>query len=331
MQADEANREICVGRVVALEEAALPRLFHGLAKADDGAALNIESALCELARNWQTLDPRSLPFLEELRGQFPVVPAARRAALLRAATVLLNQGSDRELLPVGIAHAAADMIKAADADQSLRPEVLQLAGALVARVPPGQWLNVCRNLASKGLTDPDPKARVAALHLTMREAMQTEHDILEQAVPLLRDSEAEVRRAAVLALGPAQELVSEDDLLPLLHDQDARVQQLCELVLRGRGLQDRHLELARLISDDNPAARLQVVQHLRGGSDLDVNVWLRRLSQDQAPAVRAAAIRAAAAQGNVDLRDRLAEMTRDDASPTVRELAAHYLARVKLE
>lgn len=328
MQVDEGNREIYVERVVALDEAAVPWLLKGLAIADEGACANIEAVLAQLARNWKTLDSRSLPFLSQLREQFPVVPAAARASLLRVATILLNQGDDRELLPMSIAHIVGDLLKAADVDEMSRPQVLQLASALIARVPPGQWLDVCRNLAVKGLRDTNPKVRVAALHLTMREAMQAEQDVLQQAAPLLHDSEVEVRRAAVLALGPAQELVSEDDLLPLLHDPDKEVQQLCELALRGRGLQDRHLELARLISHDSPAARLHVLQHFRGGSDLDANVWLRRLSQDPAPAVRAAAVRAAAAQPHLDLRDRLLEMTREDTSPTVRELAAHYLARV---
>src|SRR5687767_9727691 len=63
MQADEASRDVYVERVVALEEAALPCLFKGLASADDRACANIEAAIAELARSWKTLDPRSRPFL----------------------------------------------------------------------------------------------------------------------------------------------------------------------------------------------------------------------------------------------------------------------------
>ncbi|MCI0683246.1 MAG: hypothetical protein L0Y71_14180 [Gemmataceae bacterium] len=325
-RADEASRAICVNRVIALDEAALPWLFQGLAHADAGAAANLEAALSQLARVWKTTDPRSAPFLGQVHGHFAGANAAGRTCLLRVAAVLLNEGDDRELLPVNIVHAAGGLLKAAEGDEQLRPEMLHLAGALVVRVPPGPWLDVCRNLASTGLKDANPRTRVAALHLTMREVMQTEQDILQEAVPLLRDGDVLVRRAAVLALGPLQELVPEEDLLPLLHDRDTEVQQLCELALRGRGLQDRHLELARLISDDDPAARLQVLHHLRGG-DVDANVWLRRLSHDPAPAVRAAAVRAAA-QPHLNLTDRLLEMTKEDASITVREIAAHYLAAV---
>jgi hypothetical protein len=112
--------------------------------------------------------------------------------------------------------------------------------------------------------------------------------------------------------------------LPLLHDPDAEVRRLCELALRGRGLQDSHVMLARLISDANPVVRLQVLHQLRGARDVDAGVWLRRLSQDPSAAVRAAAIRAAAEQ-QTDLGNRLVEMQREDASATVRELAAHYI------
>ncbi len=328
-RANEANREVCVARVVALEEAALPRLFDGLATADENVCANLESALCGLAVRWKTADPRSAPLLDQLRSRFATFSAAGQASALRTATGLLNHGDEKELLPVPIAQAAGDLLKCGQAHEALRPQVLLLAGALIARAPPGQWLDVCRNLAHAGLRDANPKTRVAALLLTMREAMQTEHGVLNEALPLLHDAEPTVRRAALLALGRNQELVTEDDLLPLLHDVDAEVQQMCELALRGRGLQDRQLVLARLISDESPAARLQILQHLRGGSDVEPGVWLRRLSQDPSPAVRAAAVRAAAGQSQIDLRDRLHEMSQKDASPTVRELAAHYLARSK--
>ena len=325
--ADEASRERCVARVLAHDEHALPRLLDGLTSADENVCGNVEAALGGLAGRWKTLDPRAAALLEQLRGRFAKFSSAGQASALRAATVLLNQGDDKEMLLVAVAQAAGDLLKAGHADDALRPHVLHLAGALIARVPPGQWLGACKNLASSGLRDANPKTRAAALHLTAREVMRSEEDMVSEALPLLHDGEAMVRRAALLALGPAQEFVSEDDLLPLLHDPDAEVQQLCELALRGRGLQERHLELARLISAESPAARLQVLQHLRGGGDVEPGVWLRRLSQDAVPAVRAAAVRAAAGQTQIDLRERLLEMTQNDASPTVRELAAHYLAR----
>jgi hypothetical protein len=325
--ADETNREARISQVVDLGQAALPRLVKSLETADAHGCANLERALVGLARRWQTHEPGSLILLESLRDGFAKFTPDGKASALRVATALLNQDDEDELLPVALTQAAGDLLKAAETTKALRPQVLHLAGALLDRVPPGQWLDAARKLALQGLGDASPKTRAAALHLTMRKALRTEQDLLTQAMPLLRDSEAEVRRAAVLALGASQELVSEEELLPLLHDRDVEVQHLCELALRGRGLQQGHLELARLISDENPVARLQVLQKLRGQRDIEPGVWLRRLSQDPAPAVRAAAVRAAAVQPRVDLRDRLQEMAQKDASPTVRELAAHYLVR----
>jgi len=324
--ASEASREVCVARVVALDEAALPQLLDGLTTQVESACANLEAALYALAVRWQTSDSRPAALLDQLHSRFGSFSPAGQAAALRVATGLLNQSDETKPLPVPIAQAAGKLLDAGQAHEALRPQVLLLGGALIARAPAGQWLDVCRNLAVAGLHDAEPKTRVAALLLTMREIMQSDSTVLNEALPLLHDPEPAVRRAALLALGRNQELVSEDDLLPLLHDVDADVRQTCELTLRGRGLHDRQLELARLISDESPVARLQILQHLRGGSDVEPGVWLRRLSQDPAAAVRAAAVRAAAAQSQVNLRDRLQEMTQKDVSPTVRELAAHYLA-----
>ncbi len=134
-----------------------------------------------------------------------------------------------------------------------------------------------------------------------------------------------MRKNALLALGSAPAVLSDEDLLPLLHDPDDEVQNLCELALRSRGLQENHILLARYISDARPAARLRVVELLRETHDLEPGVWLRRLCQDPAPAVRAAAIRAAVSQSQVDMRACLTDMAEEDPSLTVRQLAAHYL------
>src|SRR5262249_7899356 len=116
---------------------------------------------------------------------------------------------------------------------------------------------------------------------------------------------------------------------PLLHDADAEVQRTCEMVLISRGLDEKHIPVARAISHPAPTGRLAVFQLLRRSADLDRAVWLRRLSQDPAAAVRAAAVRAVIQQQQFDLRDRLAEMAEPDPSPTVRDLAVHYLGRAK--
>ncbi len=187
-----------------------------------------------------------------------------------------------------------------------------------------------RPVILEALQAADTNARTAAMKLVIRTSLRGDAELLRLIVPLLKDSAAVVRKAAIIALGPARETVSDEVLLPLLHDTDDEVQNLCELALQSRGLTETHILLARLISDERPSARLQVLQHLREANDLDMSAWLQRLCQDPAPAVRAAAIRAAAGRHQVDLRPALYEMSQNDPSPTVRQLAGHYLNRTRV-
>jgi hypothetical protein len=323
--AGEAEREACALRVADLDQAALPRLIAALRQDDETACGNVQAALDVLARRWGPEDARAGAMLERLRREFYALSVPGQAAALASAATLLGEGD--AVLPARLTSVAGELLKAAEKNAALRPSTLHLAAALLERVPPGQWRDVCRALAVEGIRDAAVPARIGALRLVLCAALREDEELLARATPLLRDPAPEVRRAAVVSLGALDQLVAEDELLPLLHDADLEVQQLCELALRGRGLQDHHLQMARLISDDSPAARLQVLHHLQRAGDLDPGVWLRRLSHDPAPAVRAAAVRAAAVHPQAELRARLAEMQRHDASPTVRDLARHYLQR----
>jgi hypothetical protein len=120
-------------------------------------------------------------------------------------------------------------------------------------------------------------------------------------------------------------LLSNDDLLRWLNDPDAEVRRLCEATLAQRGLKPEAVALGRLITNAKPAVRLEVLKYLYPGSDLDANTWVRHLSHDPAPAVRSAAMRAAVQLNLRNLADRLDQMARMDPSPTVRQLAQHYL------
>jgi hypothetical protein len=182
-----------------------------------------------------------------------------------------------------------------------------------------------RKLIDEGLAADDGECRVRAIHLTMHAALRQEAGLLKRVVGLLRDPRAEVRRAAVLAVGLSEEAISVDDLLPLLHDADAMVCRLCEAALRKRGLEERHLRLGWLVSAPRAEDRLGVLRHLEAAADLDPGVWLRRLTQDPDAAVRFAAMAAAAANRQVDLSDRLRQMRDSDPSPTVRQWAPYFL------
>ena len=326
-QADEANRESWVARVIALEEAAVPPLLAGLECADNNTCDNLVGALVGLVRNWGPDDPRSQDLLEQAAARFPALPTPGKISTLEIPIALLQRTSKNKIVPPAITRLTGDLLTAAAQSREMRVSALHLAGALLERVTPGQWLDICRELAAQGLGATEPPTRVAALQLMLRPPLRQENDLLAKVVPLLKDPIVMVRKTALVVLGPARDMVKDDELLVLLHDPDDEVQNLCELALRGRGLQANHILLARLISDERPSARLQVLQYLAETPDLEPGVWLQRLCQDTSPAVRAAAVRAAAAQTQVDLRPCLYEMAQQDPSLTVRQLAGHYLQR----
>jgi HEAT repeat protein len=151
-------------------------------------------------------------------------------------------------------------------------------------------------------------------------------DLVREVTALLGDPAPEVRRTAMLAVGPLNEAIPTDRLLAWLHDPDADVRRLCEAALLAReDFQPEHLTLARLITAPEASVRLQVLAHLQHDSSLEPGIWLRRLGRDPAPEVRAAAVRAAANQPAVDLSDLIRERAQADPSQTVSQLAGYYL------
>jgi hypothetical protein len=205
---------------------------------------------------------------------------------------------------------------------------VELAAALAGRPGEEAVLAAVRDVTKRALRAPAAEVRLRAVRLCLQPGVE----LLEQVVSLLRDPSAEVRRAAILAVGPAEQVVREDTLLPGLHDADAEVRKLTESALRGRGLRPEHLELGRLLTHPKPAERLEVLDRIRDmidgpQADLDPGVWLRRLSHDPSAAVRAAAVRLMSQQSVIDLGDRIDQMARSDPSPTVSQLAAYYRKR----
>jgi hypothetical protein len=318
------GRQAWLTRAVGLDETVVPDLVGWLSGADSSRADNVQAGLMALASRWGADDARSQRLAERLRVVFERCSVdGQRGALHVLAAVLRQKGPAR--LSVALSRAAGEVLCEAEKSAELREPALLLAAALVERVAPGQWLATCRALANQGLGATDAGTRLAAVQLMLCEPLRQERDLLAKVVPLLRDRSATIRRASLVALAPARELVSEDALLPLLHDEDVEVQHVCEVALRSRGLDESHILLARLISDEDPAARLRVLQHLGREADLSLGVWLRRLSQDSAAAVRAAAVRAVGIHPQLDLSERLREMAQGDPSETVRQNAQHYL------
>lgn len=191
-------------------------------------------------------------------------------------------------------------------------------------------MELCRDLAAQGLKSSDVEIRAGAIRLVMHAPLHTDKGLTAAVVPFLKDESPLVRRAAVLAVGLAEETITVQDLLPLLQDGDAEVRRICEAALRGRGLRDNHIRLAKLITDERPGQRLQVVHYLSQAEDLEPGIWLMHLSQDPSPAVRTAAIRYAVnVPAAAAFKDRMLQMSREDASPTVRQLAVFYVNKMQ--
>lgn len=324
--ASEDNCEEWATRVAALDDAALPRILDGLQRSDAQGCANLQSALTILIRRWGPAHPHSFALVEEVHARFGSFSLAGQQQALLTLTILLQQDGPRPLSPK-LTKPVSEVLIAAEKKPELQAAALRLAAELVACVQSGQWADVCHAMAERGMKDEHEQTRVAAVQLLLREPLRQDRELLEQAIPLLQDPEATVRRAVVIALAAAREVVREETLLPLLHDEDAQVQYLCEMALRKRGLTDDDVKLARLISDKIPANRMRVLRHLEQMPDLNLGEWLRQLSLDPAAAVRAAAVRAIGENTQVDLTERIREMADRDPSPTVRQNARYYLSQ----
>lgn len=212
----------------------------------------------------------------------------------------------------------SDAGKAATAE--LVPELLKCSEAdTVAR---------CRDAVRAGLAGPTAAGKVLAVRLALRSEMGLSADV----PPLLNDAEAEVRRAAMLAIGPAVEVgnpvIGDEELFHWLHDADADVRELCQSALMSRGLDAAQIQLARQLADPNPAERLKLLVDLRWAGDAvrDPGPWLERLSRDPDPAVRLGAARVAF-ECRLLFAGWLDRLATQDPDPTVRRWSSYYRDR----
>jgi HEAT repeat protein len=321
--ATDADRQRCVDAVVNLDAEAVPGLLDLLKRDDARTCANAEAALSALLQRWGPDDGRSQDLLTRVEQEFATLSVSGQQAVLEMYLVRLQPAGGQPA--AAFVQAAGRLLPEAarPADPGVRGRALALAEVMVEHQPK-ENLDTYRALVRKGLADAAPDNRVRAVHLTLHSALKQESDLLRPMVPLLRDPEVRVRRAALLTLSLADQVVTVEELMPLLHDPDAEVRRLCVKALIAFKLTDQQIRVARLYTDPHPMARLDVFDEL-AAADLEPGIWLRRLSQDSEKAVRAAAVRAAAEQPFVDLSDRLRQMSQEDASPTVRQLSAYYL------
>jgi hypothetical protein len=320
--AGKNDRDGWIEQLAALDTAAVPGLLNQLGGANAQACANAEAALSYLANTWGRIDARTLDLARQLNERFTAFsPAGQEAAVeWHLAQLTKSDGAPPELTATATQLLAAALPAT---DRGLRAHTLALANVLLEHAPTG-CLDSCRELVRRELRAPEADCRTLALHLLLHPDLQRETVLLRQALPLLKDNDAAVRRAAVLAVGAARAVITEDDLLPVLHDSDKEVRRLAELALKQRGLSASQILLGTLITDPRPQVRLQIVCELPYITDLDPGPWLQRLSRDPAPAVRAAAARAMERYPIAGLRPHLQQMAQNDPSDTTRQIAGYY-------
>jgi hypothetical protein len=320
MKADEAHREIWVNRVVHLDAASVGPLLQGLRRPDERACTNLCAALQQLFEQWSGEDERRRDLNDHLVEAFGAMSVEGRCAVL----TMVARWDVRDDRNHGQPTCSVRLLQIAVGctDAKVPGCTLPVAENLLIHADAPETVNAVQQVIRACVQSDDPAIRIRAIHLAEQPAAKS----LAHVLPCLSDSVPEVRRAAMLALGTAESLITTDDLLRWLHDGDDGVRRLCEEALRSRGLRDDHVRLGRLLTDSHAEMRLRVLDLLRSAEDLEPGIWLRRLSHDPAPAVRAAAIRFAAESAPANLTDRLEQMAQNDPCTTVRQLAQYYLS-----
>lgn len=194
---------------------------------------------------------------------------------------------------------------------------------LVVSANPNEFLQKSKAMLTSALRSDSVDVRIEAIAVCMR----SELNAMDLILPAMNDPSADVRRVAILALGPIRDqvapVITDDELLYWLHDKDNEVRRLCEMSLRGRGRTPRDIYLGRLYTSPDANTRQKLLIELAEEEELNIAVWLERLTNDKDPAVRAGAIRVAADR-QTDLISRLTQMGKTDPDATVRRIAAYY-------
>ncbi len=326
-RADDGQRERWAERVAGLDSAAVPPLLDLLA-GDDRDCAGARAALAALVRRWGADDPRGEELARRLSEGFARLGPAGQREVLQFESGWLRADGKAPTTDVARALTRELPEAARAADGGVRGAALDLAAALLERPDYAESVGPCRELALACFTDAAAENRLRAAQLALHPGM----DLQQQALPLLRDPSAEVRCLAMLAVGPAQNVIGTDDLLHWLHDPDPEVRRLCEVALGSRKVPREHIRLGRMLTDPDHHVRLNVLDELHHAHDIDAGIWLRYLSHDPKESVRVAAARAAVEQHfgtPVDLRDRLEQMSKSDPSETVRQLMGYSLSRTR--
>ena len=192
-QADDSRRAEWALRAAGLDAAAMSGLIDLLRRNDAKVCADSSAALAALEKRWGAGDSRTAKLADNLYQSFSSLSMPGCEAALQWYLALLSDAGGKS----------------------------------------GPVSDRCRDLAVQGFASKHPEVRAGAIRLVTQAPLNTEKQLLDGVAPFLADPSAEVRRAAVLALGLAEDVVAVETLLPLLQDGDAEVRRLSEGALRG--------------------------------------------------------------------------------------------------
>lgn len=292
-----------------------------------------KSSLEKISAKWSAEDPRRVQLARSLAKNYVHFSEPGQAAAL----ALVSSWFGTEITPESAlfqpvsailgqaALSIAEKNQAGEKDSTVPQAGLALLRKMKSAGAEGRSEEKLaqRDLLRQILRKADAGSRVDAIGV----AIGGDFDLQDDLVACLQDPVAEVRRGAVLALGPANDKVKDDVLLSALHDSDGEVSHLAELALQSRGLTAPQIRLGKLLTHSDANRRLEVLDLLHEFPELDEKLWLNRLSHDRSASVRAAAARALSQKFGPESFERLKEMAGSDPSPAVTRLARFYLTQ----
>lgn len=268
-------------------------------------------------------DP-GLSVLVELIRTGPPAVRASAAATVNAHLNSLPEGDPRAVTLCGQvldAYAACDE-GGQGAVLSLLPTIVKRDG--IAHV------TQCRAVVEAGLKVSAVESRLTAIRAAMHPQVRMRVDVL----PLLNAVEPEVRRAALVAVGPAvddEPVIGDEELFHWLHDPDEGVRTVCRDALVSRGRSDAEISLGSRLTHPLAGERLKLLLDLRYDDELlDPEPWLERLSRDPDPGVRAGSARVAvelAVERHFPTPVWVGRLADSDPDRTVRRIAQFYRAQ----
>ena len=219
---------------------------------------------------------------------------------------------------VSVARRLLDLSSLSE-ENTVQAAALQMAGAILKQNPNPELIGAIRQLVSFGAKSESSQVQVQAITT----ALNPNLDCLTDVTVCLKSPHKDVRQAAILALGPASETITDEVLLPCLHDKDKTIVHLTETALQARGLREDQIRLGKMMADPKPVKRLEVLDHLSATRDIDPMIWLKKMSNDPSPAVRAAAVRAIFLEKPAEEKASFPKIEKDQ-SASVNKLAAFY-------